>query len=276
MVSPPPLFDMATRKRRRARARAIGIAGFLHREAALQLHERLQDVNKSFTKAAFVGWLPEIWAEGFCPEQVVADEETLALSPSTFDLVVHGLGLHSSNDPVGQLVQLRRALRPDGLMLAALFGGRTLHELRMAFAGAESEVEGGISPRVAPMGDVRDLGGLIQRAGLAMPVADSATLTVTYPSPLHLMRDLRAMGEGNIMTQRRKTPLRRDTLKRAVEIYIEEYGLADGRIPATFEIIFLTGWAPSKQQPKPLKPGSATARLADALGTIEYKGHSDD
>ena len=271
MVSPPPLFDLATRMRRRSRAKTVGVADFLHREAALQLQERLQDVNKSFTKNAFIGWLPEVWRQAFSPDLMVLDDEVLDLPPAGFDLLVHGLCLHSANDPVGQLVQMRRALRPDGLLLAALFGGQTLHELRFAMAQAESEVEGGISPRISPMGDVRDLGNLLQRAGLALPVADASTLTVTYETPLHLMRELRAMGEGNIMHERRRQPLMRTTLHRACEIYVQEFGLPDGRIPATFEIIFLTGWAASKTQPKPLKPGSATARLADALGTIEYK-----
>lgn len=271
MVSPPPLFDMKTRSRRRARAKTAGLADFLHREAAQQLHERLQDVNKSFTKSAFIGWLAESWAGGFTPDLAVPDEDTLALPVAEFDLAVHGLCLHAANDPVGQLVQMRRALKPDGLMLAALLGGQTLHELRYAFAQAESAVEGGLSPRISPMGDVRDLGALIQRAGLALPVADSTTLTVTYATPLDLMRDLRAMGEGNILAARRKQPLKRATLSRAVDIYTREFARPDGRIPATFEIIYLTGWAPSASQPKPLRPGSATARLADALGTIEYK-----
>ncbi len=274
MVSPPPLFDLQARARFRARARAQGVAGFLHRAAAAQLQERLEDVNKSFTKSAFVGWLPELW-QGFGPDRAVPDDDVLALPEQAFDLVVHGLCLHGANDPVGQLVQMRRALKPDGLMLAALFGGETLHELRHALAQAEALVEGGLSPRVAPMGDVRDLGGLIQRAGLALPVADATTLTVSYETPLHLMRDLRAMGEANAMAGRRGH-LRRKTLAKALEIYQSEFALPDGRIPATFEIIFLTGWAPSATQPKPLRPGSATARLAEALGTVEYKGLPDD
>ncbi len=273
MVSPSPLFNTQARTAFRARAKARGVADFIHHEAALQLHERLQDVNKSFTKSAFVGWLPEVW-QGFGPDIAVPDDETLALPEAAFDLVVHGLCLHSANDPVGQLVQMRRALKPDGLMLAALFGGETLHELRHALAQAEAAVEGGLSPRVAPMGDVRDLGGLLQRAGLALPVADATTLTVTYETPLHLMRDLRAMGESNAMTERRGS-LRRETLAKALEIYQAEFALPDGRIPATFEIIFLTGWAPSATQPKPLRPGSATARLAEALGTKEYKGEPE-
>ncbi len=274
MVSPSPLFNLQARASFRARAKALGVAGFLHQVAALQLQERLEDVNKSFTKSAFVGWLPEIW-QGFAPDIAVPDDEVLDLPEAQFDLVVHGLCLHGANDPVGQLVQMRRALKPDGLLLAALFGGETLHELRTALAEAEAAVEGGLSPRVAPMGDVRDLGGLLQRAGLALPVADATTQTVTYETPLHLMRDLRAMGEANAMAERRGT-LRRATLMKALEIYQTRFGLPDGRIPATFEIIFLTGWAPSATQPKPLRPGSATARLAEALGTHEYKGIPDD
>ena len=275
MVSPPPLFELPTRTRFRVRAKTQGVADFLHRAAAAQVQERLEDVNKSFTNTAFVGWLPEAWA-GFAPNISVPDDEVLDLKTQAHDLVVHGLCLHGANDPVGQLVQMRRALKPDGLMLAALFGGQTLHELRYAMAQAESEVEGGISPRVAPMGDVRDLGGLIQRAGLALPVADASTLTVTYETPLHLMRDLRAMGEANAMSLRRKTPLKRATLLKAAEIYQNEFGLPDGRVSATFEIIFLTGWAPSDTQPKPLKRGSATVRLADALGAIEFKEGTHD
>lgn len=274
MVSPPPLFSIQARARFRTRAKARGVADFLHQHAAAQLQERLEDVNKSFTKSAFVGWLPEVW-QGFEPDEAVLDDEVLDLPTQEFDLMVHGLCLHSANDPIGQLVQMRRALKPDGLLLAALFGGETLHELRYALAQAEATVEGGLSPRVAPMGDVRDLGGLLQRAGLALPVADATSLTVTYETPLHLMRDLRAMGETNAMSERRGG-LRRETLKKALEIYQAEFALPDGRIPATFEIIFLTGWAPSATQPKPLRPGSATARLAEALGTKEYKGLPDD
>ncbi len=274
MVSPSTLFDLQARARFRARAKARGVADFLHKHAALQLQERLEDINKSFTKSAFVGWFPEVWQD-FEPDISVLDDETLDLPTQAFDLAVHGLCLHAANDPVGQLVQMRRALKPDGLLLAALFGGETLHELRYALAQAEVVVEGGLSPRVAPMGDVRDLGGLLQRAGLALPVADATSLTVTYETPLHLMRDLRAMGEANTMTERRGG-LHRETLAKALEIYQTEFGLPDGRIPATFEIIFLTGWAPSATQPKPLRPGSATARLAEALGTKEFKGLPDD
>ncbi|HSF92200.1 MAG TPA: methyltransferase domain-containing protein [Paracoccaceae bacterium] len=275
MTTPPNLFDRDMLSRRRARARAIGGADFLHREVAAQISERLEEVNKSFTDAAIIGPQPAIWAQELALDPDlpalyhVPDDEVLPVKPSAHDLILHGLALHWANDPVGQLVQARRALRPDGLFIGALFGGQTLQELRIAFAEAETQVEGGLSPRVAPMGEIRDLGALLQRAGFAMPVADSSKLSVTYQSPLHLMRDLRAMGETNVLTSRRKSPLRRETLQKACQIYAENFGLPDGRVRATFEVIFLTGWAPAESQPKPLRPGSAAARLADALGTTE-------
>jgi SAM-dependent methyltransferase len=199
----------------------------------------------------------------------VLSGETLPLEAGSQDLIVSTLLLHLANDPVGQLIQMRQALTPDGLMLAALFGGQTLNELRSSLAEAEVECEGGLSPRVAPMAEIRDLGGLLQRTGFALPVADSERLVVTYATPLHLMRELRAMGETNILAARRRRPMRRATLMRACEIYAEHFGAPDGRVRATFEIVFLTGWAPGPGQPKALRPGSATARLADALGTRE-------
>jgi hypothetical protein len=172
---------------------------------------------------------------------------------------------------VGQLVQARRALRPDGLCLMSLFGGQTLHELRSALAEAEVRVTGGLSPRILPMAEIRDLGGLLQRAGLALPVADSITLRVSYADPFALMRDLRAMGEGNALDARLRRPTRRAVLEEAARIYTELHADADGRIPATFEMIFLSGWAPDASQPKPLRPGSAQTRLADVLGGVESK-----
>ncbi len=246
---------------------------FLHREIADQVSERLEEVNKSFKNAAVIGSKAGLWAEmlGLPEIQSVEDRDVLHLEANSHDLTVHALALHWANDPVGQLVQMRRALKPDGLMIAAMFGGQTLNELRASLAEAETAIEGGLSPRIAPMGEIRELGGLIQRAGFALPVADSVNLTVTYETPLHLMRDLRAMGETNVMHARRKTPLRRETLMRAMDIYAEHFAEADGRIPATFEIVFLTGWAPSDTQQQPLRPGSAKARLADALGVPELK-----
>ncbi len=271
MQTPPDLFDHELLAQRRARADNFGVEGeFLHREIVDQVSERLEEVNKTFTDLAIIGPKAGLWVDMLGGE-AVQDLETLDLQESSLDLVINGLALHWANDPVGQLVQMRRALKPDGLMITAMFGGQTLNELRTSLAEAETEIEGGLSPRIAPMGEIRDLGGLIQRAGLALPVADSVSLTVTYETPLHLMRDLRAMGETNVMHARRKTPMRRETLMRAMDIYTEHFAEPDGRIPATFEIVFLTGWAPSETQQKPLRPGSAKSRLADALKVPELK-----
>jgi hypothetical protein len=208
---------------------------------------------------------PQIW-HGL---PTLPQAETLALTPRAQDLVIHALGLHWAGDPVGQLVQCRHALRPDGLLLAPMFGGQTLHELRTALAEAETEVTGGLSPRVLPMAEIRDLGALLQRAGFALPVADSFTKTVLYRDLFHLMADLRAMGEGNALAARLRRPTRRAVFTRAAEIYASSFGREDGHIPATFEIIVLTGWAPAGTQQKPLRPGSAAQRLADALGQGE-------
>jgi SAM-dependent methyltransferase len=182
---------------------------------------------------------------------------------------VSALALQFVNDLPGTLVQIRRALKPDGLFLAALIGGETLTELRQAFAAAESEIEGGASPRVAPFADLRELGALLQRAGLALPVTDVDRLTVRYDSAFDLMRDLRRMGGTNALNARRRTPLKRATLTRMAEIYAQRFADADGRVRATFEIVWLSGWAPHPNQQQPLRPGAAQARLADALGTRE-------
>jgi hypothetical protein len=169
----------------------------------------------------------------------------------------------------GALIQIRRALKPDGLLLAALLGGETLTELRQSFAQAEAEIEGGVSPRVAPFADVREMGALLQRAGFALPVTDVERLIVRYSSPFALMHELRRMGAANALTERRRTPLKRETLARMAEIYAQRFGDPDGRIRATFEIVWLSGWAPHESQQKPLRPGSAQTRLADALGVRE-------
>ena len=200
---------------------------------------------------------------------IVADEEALPFGDGTLDLVVSALVLQFVNDLPGTLVQIRRALRPDGLFLAALIGGETLTELRQSFAAAESEVEGGASPHVAPFADLRELGALLQRAGFTLPVTDVDRLTVRYDSVFGLMRDLRRMGATNMLHARRRTPLRRATLMRMAEIYAERFSDNDGRVRATFEIIWLSGWAPHPSQQQPLKPGTARTRLADALGTRE-------
>jgi SAM-dependent methyltransferase len=200
---------------------------------------------------------------------VVGDEEALPFAGERFDLAVSLLALHAVNDLPGALIQIRRALKPDGLFLGCLLGGDTLTELRQAFAQGESEVEGGASPRIAPFADLRDLGNLLGRAGFALPVTDIDTVTVRYPDPFALMRDLRAMGLANPLHDRRRAPLRRETLMRAAGAYAERFADGDGRVRATFDLVWLSGWAPHESQQKPLRPGSARARLADALGAPE-------
>ena len=259
----PQLTDRIALNRHRARATAL----FLQSEALTELQERLIEVNRTFTKPAVVTAFPHLWENALPVAKLVPDEDMLALEPHAHDLVIHALNLHWANDPVGQLVQCRRALQPDGLFLALMFGGQTLQELRACLAQAESEVTGGLSPRVLPMAEIRDLGGLLQRAGFALPVADSFTRTVTYRDAQHLMRDLRAMGEGNALAARMRHPTRPSVMLRAAALYQDIHALPDGRIPATFEFICLTGWAPADTQQKPLRPGSATQRLADVLGT---------
>ena len=221
-------------------------------------------------RAGYVARLSPVSAGTNAVATVVGDEEALPFAGERFDLAVSLLSLQAVNDLPGALVQIRRALKPDGLFLGCLLGGATLTELRRAFTEAEAEIEGGVSPRVAPFADVRDLGGLLQRAGFALPVTDCDVLTVRYADPFAVLRDLRAMGLTNALTARRRTPLRRTTLLRAMQIYAEKFADADGRVRATFELIWLSGWAPHESQQKPLKPGSAKARLADALGAIEY------
>src|SRR5262249_13886554 len=200
---------------------------------------------------------------------VAADLEALPLRDGSLDLAVSALALQFVNDLPGTLAQIRRALKPDGLFVAALIGGASLTELREAFAEAESEIEGGASPHVAPFVDVRELGALLQRAGFALPVTDIDRVVVRYASPLALMHDLRRMGATNALIERRRRPLRRATLRRMREIYGARFADPDGRIRATFEIVWLSGWAPHESQQKPLAPGSAKTRLADALHARE-------
>lgn len=267
----PALFDPDLLALRRARAARIGGAEFLQEAAADETAERLQEVNRRFLAPAIVGPRAGLWAErlGLPDAALAADSERLDLAPGAHDLVVHALALHWANDPVGQLVQCRRALRPDGLFLGVLFGGETLTELRAALAAAEIETLGGLSPRVAPMGEIRDLGGLLQRAGYAMPVADTRRFDVSYASVLDLMHDLRAMGETNVMRDRLRRGMPRAMLARTAAAYAAG---PDGRLPATFDVIVLTGWAPAPDQPKPLRPGSATASLEAALRSALGEG----
>jgi len=285
----PQIFDRALLRRRRRRAAALGLATFLLDRVAEDMADRLAAVLRRFDLAVDLGTpgaavraaLASLGSVGTIiaadvdgnpahPEAfVIADEEALPFGDATLDLVVSALALQFVNDLPGVLIQIRRALKPDGLFLAALMGGETLTELRQSFAAAESEVEGGISPRVAPFADLRELGTLLQRAGFALPVTDVDRLTVRYDTVFGLMHDLRRMGATNAMLARRRTPLKRATLLRMAEIYASRFADNDGRLRATFEIVWLSGWAPHPDQQKPLKPGSAKARLADALGARE-------
>jgi NADH dehydrogenase [ubiquinone] 1 alpha subcomplex assembly factor 5 len=264
--SPLP-FDRLAWRRHRDRAARQGSVDFLHHEAAERLLDRLDDVKRGFPAvldlgardgrlAAALAGRPEtervVVAEpsrAFLARmpglRVAADPELLPFQAASFDLAVSGLVLHWVGDLPGALVQLRRALKPGGLFLAALFGGRTLIELRNVLIEAELAEEGGASPRVSPAIDLADAAALLQRAGFVSPVADADLLSVTYPDALALMRDLRGMGETNALVARRRTPLRRATLGRALALYGERFGLSDGRIPASFEMLFLTGWAPA-------------------------------
>ena len=271
----PQLTDRTALQRNRARAHPDAL--FLHETVASELQERLIEVNRTFQSVAIVTGFPNFWAEKYPDATIVPDDETLTLEPGKHDLILHTLCLHWANDPVGQLVQTRHALKPDGLLLCTFFGGQTLHELRSALAEAEVAVTGGLSPRIAPMGEIRDLGGLLQRAGFALPVADSSPLTASYVNAFHLMHDLRKMGENNALHDRVKHATTRNLLTEAACIYAANFGNNEGRVDATFEIITLTGWAPSADQPQALRPGSATARLADALNTQETPlNRSDD
>jgi NADH dehydrogenase [ubiquinone] 1 alpha subcomplex assembly factor 5 len=290
--TPPQVFDRALHARRRGRAAAgFDAHDFLIRRVAEEFADRLAAVTRNFPLALDLGshrgalklapvepgkidrivstdLSPAMLADG-TGQRVAADEERLPFRDGSFDLVSSVLSLHWTNDLPGALIQIRRALKPDGLLLGAMFGGETLTELRQSLAEAEIEREGGLSPRVSPFADLRDMGSLMQRAGFALPVVDTDRVTVRYANIFRLMGELRGMGETNALIERRRTPLKRGTLARAAEIYAEKFGLPDGRIPATFEIFMLTGWAPHESQQKPLKPGSATSKLADALGTSE-------
>ena len=270
MQTPPILTDRTALARNRGRALASrDPALFLQEDAADEIQERLIEVNRRFTQPAVITPFADLWRARMPQARIVADDEGLDLEPGAHDLVIHALCLHWANDPVGQLVQCRRALRPDGLFLGVLYGGQTLAELRACLAEAEASVTGGLSPRVLPMAEIRDLGGLLQRAGFALPVADSATRNVTYAEMGRLMADLRAMGEANALAGRLRRPTGRQVFSQAAARYASGFPAPEGRVRATFEMVFLTGWAPDDSQPKPLRPGSATRRLADALGTAE-------
>ena len=292
MSEAPILFDRRLLRKRRARfAPEVEARSALLAHVATEIAERVEIMLRPFPRALDLGAyrgllglkvaaLPSvgemIYAESvaelaaLCPRPaLVCDEDLLPFRDGSLNLVVSGLALHRVNDLPGALIQVRRVLAPDGLFMAAVLGGRSLSELRQSLLEAEAETHGGASPRVAPFADVRDYGGLLQRAGFALPVADADTLTLTYPSPRDLMREIRALGGGNVLMARSKAPLGRGTLSRAEDIYRARYGAPGGGVRATFEIVYLSGWAPHPSQPQPLKPGSAAKRLADALGTAE-------
>lgn len=284
------VFDRAAVRLHRARAaERPQAADFLVAEVAERLADRLDDLSRRFPLALDLGCRDGALARALegrggierlvhadaalayarrAPAPaVVAEAEALPFAPRSFDLALSNLDLHWTNDLPGALLQLRQALKPDGLLLATLFGGDTLHELRRALIEAELAEQGGASPRVSPFADARDLGGLLQRAGFALPVVDTDTIEVSYADALALMRDLRAMGETNAVAERRRSFTRRTVLARAATLYAELYALPDGRIPASFEIVTLTAWAPHPSQPKPLRRGSGQTPLAEALGT---------
>ncbi len=268
MNSIPQITDRASLERNRQRAKPDG-ATILHDEAIADIQDRLSLVNRDFTDIAIVTGHPEVWSAAFPTATIVSDDETLGLEPNSKDLVIHAMCLHWANDPVGQIIQCRRALRPDGLFLSVAFGGQTLFQLREALAKAEVETKGGLSPRVAPMAELRDMGALLQRAGLALPVADSLPLNAEYRDVYHLMRDLRAMGEANALADRYRSFVGKSLFDATQRHYSSSFPTGSGRLPVTYELIFLLGWAPDESQQQPLRPGSATASLAQALGTTE-------
>lgn len=273
----PILFDRALLRARQDRAARLGAETFLLDRVVADLDERLQAVLRKFAAAADIGTPGEGLrtalvgrAETFTRVSVPDDErEGLRLAPESLDLAVSALALQLVNDLPGVLAQVRRALKPDGLLLAATLGGDTLTELRQSFAAAEAELDGGVSPRVAPFADLRDIGALLQRTGFALPVIDVDRVIVRYDSVFALMQDLRRMGATNVLVERRRTPLRRATLLRMAAVYAERFSDPDGRIRATFDVIWLSGWAPHESQQKPLRPGSAKASLADAVRGIK-------
>jgi SAM-dependent methyltransferase len=274
------LFDRALLARRQRRAHDLGPATFLLDRVVEDMADRLAAVNREFADIADI-WTPGAGLRASLGERFKSlayvampesGDEELPLAPASLDLVLSALAFQFVNDLPGVLAQIRRALRPDGLLLAAMIGGDTLTELRQSFAVAEAECEGGVSPRVSPFADLRDAGGLLQRAGLALPVTDVDRVVVRYDNAFGLMQDLRRMGATNILVERRRTPSRRATMLRMAQIYAERFSDADGRIHATFDVIWLSGWAPHESQPKPLRPGSASARLEDAVKRTKEGG----
>jgi SAM-dependent methyltransferase len=269
----PILFDRALLRARQGRAEKMGPATFLLDRVAEDMAERLHAVLREFTVSADIGTCGDqarnalIKRVGQIAHADLPDSESepLPLAPESIDLAVSALALQFVNDLPGVLTQIRRALKPDGLLLAAMIGGDTLIELRQSFGAAEAELEGGTSPHVAPFADLRDVGALLQRAGFALPVTDVDRIVVRYDTAFALMQDLRRMGATNVLVERRRVPARRATMLRMAEIYREKFTDSDGRIRATFDVIWLSGWAPHESQQQPLQPGSAKASLAEAV-----------
>jgi SAM-dependent methyltransferase len=271
--TPPVLFDRYLLRSRIRRAQRLGPAPFLLDRIAEDMADRLGAVMRDFKNVAELGTPGDQVSRALAgrfehvlrvdlPER---ESEPLLIEAQSLDLAISALAFQFVNDLPGVLAQIRRALRPDGLLMAAMIGGESLTELRQSFAAAEAELEGGVSPRVAPLADLRDVGALLQRAGLALPVTDVDRIVVRYDSAFGLMHDLRRMGATNILVERRRTPTRRATMLRMAEIYRERFADSDGRVRATFDVIWLSGWAPHENQPKPLKPGSAKASLEQAV-----------
>lgn len=280
MSAPHILFDRKLLRARQRRAKQGGAETFLLERATVDLFERLGTIARKFLRAAVIetpdaeNLKAKLVASGRVEAAdilAIGDEtEIVPGEPAAYDLAVSLLSMQWLNDLPGVFAQTKRILKPDGLLLAAMIGGEALTELRDALASAESETEGGVSPRVSPFVEVRTLGSLLQRAGLALPVTDVDRVAVRYANAFELMRDLRRMGAANALAERSRKPLKRATLLRAAEIYRERYADADGRIRATFEILWLSGWSPHESQQQPLRPGSSKTRLADALRAVEF------
>ncbi|MAM74007.1 methyltransferase domain-containing protein [uncultured Tistrella sp.] len=291
MTDPIRLFDRALLRRRRDRAaRAGGDHGFLLREVAERLAERLDDVLRDFPRALMIGSrdgasrdifqgrrgietligldLSPAMAAADAGPVVVADEELLPIADGSMDLVLGLFSLHWTNDLPGALIQIERALKPDGLFLGAIAGGSSLKELREALTAAEIEIDGGLSPRVSPFAELRDAAGLMQRAGFQLPVVDVDTITLTYAHPLKLLAELRMIGATNVLHDRRRAPLKRATLMRAMEIYVERFARPDGRVPATLDLIHLAGWKKATGQPQPRRRGTADTAMSDMLARL--------
>ena len=274
MTLPPKLFDHSILKLRRNRTDEN--SWFIHDKAIEEINDRLSEINRDFEKKAIIGFRAESWAKKLnLNATYINDVDLINFDGKSYDLIIHAMGLHRANDPVGQLIQMNRALIPDGLVISVFFGGQTLSELRISFAYAETKILNGISPRIAPMGEIRDLGGLLQRAGLALPVADNIKFDVSYETPLQLMHDLRGMAETNIIIDRSRKTMTKKLLNEISKQYFDHFSDNNGRVNSTFELIFLTGWAPAANQQKPLMPGSAKISLAQALNTTEKNPEKD-